>query len=571
MSQHDIENMPNDPAELKSLLKNFLSKNDKLSSEINQLSGKIEELKYTNAILSNDLTVALYRLYGRKSEKTEFKHDPDLFDEIEEYSSLAEDDVEQEVSDTKCDLTEGQSTRPEHGESSAFSLMLQPQHNSQKKEKKSNRGRKPIPAGLERVEVEHKLPDSERLCPAGHERKIIGTSITEELDLQPPKLRVLKHIRYTYGNCSECETGDKPLITTAPKDKKLIPGSMASEALLAYVIASKFSDGIPFDRQAKIFGRYGEQLNQRTLSNLGMRAAEKCFILLNHLEAGLLESDCIHVDETRVQVMREEDSENTSDSQMWVFLGRTGAGKPVVLFKYHKSRGAELPLNVLKGYRGAILTDGWQGYDTVSRELGIVHAGCWVHVRRKFDEAVKTGKKKSGSPAHIVLGLIAQLYRLETEIKKHEISGEEIVSYRQEKSLPVVEKLKAYLDKKALQAAPAHYFGKAVKYALNQWHKLTLFLDHSAIGLDNNPVENAIRPFVIGRKNWLFSGSPRGADASANLYTLIETAKANGLDPYWYLRFIFKKLPYAYEENDYQALLPMNVTVEQLAEYFSEK
>jgi transposase len=246
---------------------------------------------------------------------------------------------------------------------------------------------------------------------------------------------------------------------------------------------------------------------------------------------------------------------------MWVFRGG-GPNKPVIIYRYSTTRSGEIPREVLQGYRGYCQTDAFSGYDGLEDIEGIELVGCFVHARRNFAKVIdargKGAKGKTGS-AEVALGYIGQLYKIEKEVHAAGLSTSEMEQLRKQKAEPVLEEFKAWLDKRRDQTPPKGLLGKAINYALSHWPKLIRYLENGHITPDNNAAENAIRPFVIGRKNWLFAGSPNGADAAATLYSLIETAKACGLDPYQYLRLLFEKIPYASTEADYMALLPQNI------------
>ncbi len=250
------------------------------------------------------------------------------------------------------------------------------------------------------------------------------------------------------------------------------------------------------------------------------------------------------MDETRLQVMNEQGRADTAQSFMWVLRGGPPE-KPVILYRYHPSRSVCIPFEYLRGYTGFLQTDGYDGYEEVGALPGVTHVGCWAHARRKFDAAVKASK--NGGSAHEAVGRIAKLYAAERELRALALPAAEFMIKRKARVLPVLESFKGWLEAKVVQLLPSALLGKAVSYTLNEWQKLVRYLDSPYLTPDTNHIENAIRPFVIGRKNWLFSGSPVGAHASSTLYSLIETAKANGIEPYRYLRYIFVKLPLAKE------------------------
>jgi hypothetical protein len=265
----------------------------------------------------------------------------------------------------------------------------------------------------------------------------------------------------------------------------------------------------------------------------------------------------VGIDETSVQVMNEKNRKNTTKSYMWVFRGGT-ADNPVILFRYNPTRRGDFVNDLFSSYEGVIQTDGYQGYNALGEKEKIVHAGCWAHVRRKFVDA-KGNSKGDNSFAHSIISMIKKLYDVETEIREKKYNGEEILKLRNKESRPVVKKIGDMLEKNRHSIAPKSLTGKAISYAVDLWPRLSVYLDNPIIPIDNNLVENAIRPFTVGRKNWLFSGSPRGAEASAGIYSIIETAKANSLEPYWYMRYLFEKLPACKSDDEIRLIMPNRI------------
>lgn len=411
-------------------------------------------------------------------------------------------------------------------------------------------GRKALPADLPRIEVLHDLSEADKICPHdGTALERIGEEASEQLDVIPAKVRVLRHVRPKYG-CPCCRAGVK----IAPVPAQLLPKSNASPSLLAQIVTSKYVDALPLHRQEKQFARYGVELSRATLANWMVRLGTVSVIpVVNLLNEQLLSYPLVLMDETPVQVVSSEKAEH----YMWVRAAGP-PGRRIILFDHDPSRGGAVPRRLLDGYKGILLTDGYEAYAGVAAALGLVHAGCWVHARRGFEELIKLQPDPdSASHARTALNYIGQLYLVEREIK--EASLQTRVTVRSTRSRPIVEAFRSWLDGMAAAALPKGLLGKAVRYTLNQWPKLIVFLDHPEVPLDNNRTENAIRPFVIGRKNWLFSHSAAGATASANLYSLVETAKANGLEPHAYLSYLFAHLPKAAALEHFEALLPWHV------------
>jgi len=421
------------------------------------------------------------------------------------------------------------------------------------------RGRKPLPAWIPRVEVLHDIAESEKTCPHDGTRLArIGEDTCEQLELVPAELRVVRHVRPKYA-CPSCHAG----VHAAPLPPQPIPKSLASPGLLAHVAVSKYADALPLYRQETMLARIGIELPRATLAHWMVKAGELVEPLVNLLREDLLATGFVQSDETPFQVLKEPGKRATSLSYLWVLRGNARDG-PLLLYEYDPSRSGKVPLRLLDGFMGVLQSDGYAGYDEVGSRPGVVHVGCWVHARRKFDEAVKSlraNERKATSAKETValqaLRQIAALYAIERPLA--EATPEERLRVRQERSRPVIDGLRSWLTDALPRVAPQTLTGKALAYLDHQWPKLARVLDDGRVPLDTNAVENAIRPFVVGRKNWLFADTVRGAEASANLYSLIQTAKANGLEPTAYLRHVFTALPGATTLAEIEPLLPHRI------------
>lgn len=412
--------------------------------------------------------------------------------------------------------------------------------------------RSPLPAHLPRVEIVHELTAAERQCACGAEKIEIGQEISEQIDIVPMRVRVLRHIRTTCA-CPKCQLAP----VTAAMPPQPIPKSNASANTLALLITAKYVDGIPLHRFEKVCARYGFEASRNTLARWIIACSELTIPLHNLLRDHLLSQDILHLDETPVQVLKEPGRTAQSQSYMWVQSGGP-PGQPVVLFDYDPSRSGSVPARLLEGYRGHLMTDGYEGYNAVVARNGLTHLACWAHARRKFIEAQKAQPKGKSGSADVAVKMIGRLYGVERDIKdiadsavRHDI--------RAERSVPIMAELRAWLDKRKAEVPPKSKLGEALAYLDKYWPKLVRYLERGDLPIDNNRAENAIRPFVIGRKNWLFSDTPAGAHASARLYGIIETAKANGHEPYAYLRRILRDLPTVKTVGDIEALLPWNL------------
>jgi transposase len=503
---------------------------DALRNLVVKMQEEIDHLRSRQLSLQEQIRLLLNKRFGSSSEKY-CAQQGDLFNEAE---AFAEDDS---VNATDASA---QSKLPADARdlSQAATALKKP-------------GRKAIPAELPRIEIIHDLPANERFCPEGHALKEIGSEISEQLDIIPAKVHVLRHIRKKYA-CPCC--GED--IKIAPLPPQPIPKSNASPALLAFIATGKFLDGLPLYRQAKQFDRIGVNLPRATLASWMVRGGELIQPLINLMQDQLNAYPVQQIDETRVQVLKEPGKAATTQSYMWVQRG----GPPeqqVVLFTYSPSRSQTVAEQLLEGYQGYLQSDGYLAYINVCAQYKLKHLGCFAHVRRKFDEAIKAQGKPAAqhnSIAHQALTNIQALYQIEADIKH--LSPEQKRSIRQQQAMPTLKDLKIWLDQALIQVTPSSLTGKALAYLAKQWPTLTVYCEDGRLEIDNNSVERAIRPFVIGRRNWLFTDTVQGAKASANLYSLIETAKLNGLEPYAYLCRVFQELPKAHTLNEIEQLLP---------------
>jgi transposase len=333
---------------------------------------------------------------------------------------------------------------------------------------------------------------------------------------------------------------------------EILPKSIATAGLFAHVLTNKFCDHIPYYRQEKIFQRYGIDISAANLSNWQIQFYERFDRLEEFFWQDLLAEKVILADETPLQVLREKDRTNTQKSWMFAF-----ATEKIRFFQYRETRSAAFLSERFRDFRGVIASDGYKSYDALCRRLKIQHSACWAHTRRKFIELIKNSPHDD-SFAHQIAHAIRKLYAFDARCRKLSLE-EEILECPQESPENIVHRIFELLKKKQLTVPRSQPLGKAIRYALGQETKLRLFLKNGNVPIDTNAVENAIRPFVVGRKNWLFSGSPRGADSSALIYSLIETAKANDLEPWAYLRYLFEKLPLCQSDDEMRALLPHRV------------
>ncbi len=429
-------------------------------------------------------------------------------------------------------------------------------------------GRRPLPEDLPRVEKLVDLPSDAKTCEVhGVALREIGRDTSERLEIIPATMRVIREIRPKYV-CPYCESGG---IKSAAPTPQLIPKGIASASLIAYVATAKYSDGLPLYRQERIFERIGVDLGRATMAHWMVAFATAADPLMETLRQELLAYDIVEMDETRFPVLKEPGKKPSSDGYLWAQRGGESE-HPILIFTYAPSRAGAVATDLLEGFEGIVQTDGYVGYDEVGRKDGITHAGCFAHARRKFVEALKGGGKqkknaksqKKASQAQQGLAFIQALYAIERTVA--EATPQERFRVRREQAAPVLEQFRAWLESSQGAVPPQSLTGKAIGYTLRRWPKLIRYLEDGRLRIDTNLVENAIRPFVVGRKAWLFADTVRGAQASANLYSLIETARANGLEPFAYLQHLAAQLPTASSAADYRALLPNRVTADQLTE-----
>jgi transposase len=534
----DLLNLPKDVNSLKNIIQFQVTSYEEIKRGHTDLESSHSTLRqsYTDLQRENGFLVEQVRhlntiLYGRKSEKSDYNQDQlYIFNEAEKIvATSAEEEKAAEI------------TVPAHT--------------------RKKTGRRPLPADLPREVVVHDLKEEDKVCNCGANLSRIGEEVTEKLDIVPAKMRVIKSIRYKYA-CKSCEgvESEGGAVLIAPVAPQLIPQGIATEGLLAYILVAKYADALPLYRQEKIFERIGVDISRATMANWAIHVGQKCEPLMDLLWREIQSGPLINMDETPLQVLNEPGRSNTSKSYMWVFRGGD-VERPALIFRYDPSRSGQFLIKDLERYAGYIQTDGYSGYNVLGSRDGIMHLGCWAHVRRKFLEVVKARPKGSikRGYADVALTWIGQLYAIEKEADIKSLSVADRYQLRQEKSVPLLKQFKVWLDDISPKTPPQGLLGKAVSYTLNQWERLERYTQSGLLRPDNNLAENAIRPFVVGRKNWLFSATPGGATASATIYSLIETAKANGLEPYRYMRYMFERLPLAESESDYRALLPQYV------------
>ncbi|MCE0493825.1 IS66 family transposase [Vibrio salinus] len=493
------------------------------SQDIAELQAMVRQLMSEKQTLLEQFKLAIDRQFAKRSEALKPYNDAqgDLFNEVEVEASK-EEETEEVVTTTTTKKVRGK--------------------------------RKPLPKDLPRERIVLDLDDDEKVCSCcQHPLHKIVEDISEKLEFTPAVLNVIEYVRPKYG-CRHCEKeAESVTIHQKPAPASIIPKSFATESLLTNIILGKYQYALPLYRQESLFQQSGIELSRTTMTRWVMTVSEHFTPLYQALKTYLLQQIVVHADETPLNVLKEE-----KQSYMWVYC--SGADSPeatldgmknVVLFDYQNSRAKACPETFFGDYNGYLQTDGYPAYDGLSK---VKHLGCLAHARRKFMDAKKLqGKGKTGK-ADVALAKIQKLYALETRLKGK--TAQERMAERQKLATPMLNDLYEWLtSSKVVESTP---LGKAIKYTVNQWPKLVRYVEGSHLPIDNNRAERAIKSIVIGRKNWLFADTSKGADASAILYSIIETSKADGLILYEYLVRCMKEL--AKPEPDIDSLLPWNLS-----------
>ena len=398
-----------------------------------------------------------------------------------------------------------------------------------------------MPEGLPVETIIHDLPEDERDCPeCGCKMHVMGKDIRQELKLIPAQAVIVEHVRNVYA-CRECEKDSCGVpIVKAPVDVPVIKGSFASPEAIAHIMTQKFEMGSPLYRQEQEWNRNGIMLSRQTMSNWLLKASEDWLEPIYEVfHEILLNQKVLHADETVLQVLKEPDKPPSSKSYMWLYRTGIYSNAQIVLFDYQPDRSAKRPKEFLKGYEGYLHTDGYDCYHGLSKEIVIV--GCMAHVRRKFMEALDAMKPedRGGSIALAGKEYCDRLFRIERDIS--ECTTEERHECRQKTSAPLLKEFSNWLAGTGVSSKTVT--GGAVRYARDQYQYYSNYLLDGRLEISNNRAERSIKPFVIDRKNFLFANTPRGARSAAVIFSIIQTARENGLNAYDYLSFVFRKAP----------------------------
>ncbi|MEH6386002.1 MAG: IS66 family transposase [Colwellia sp.] len=510
----DANSLPNDPEQLKRML---LELQQRMDNELAQKDNALAEKDVAYQQLLERYNLKLANEYGKKSEKMSGA------DEVFNEAELVLDEVDKK-------------------------LLAAPHTDTTTKTKPK---RKPLPAALPRVDVIVDIDESNKVCDCCQSPlHKMGESSSEALEFVPAHINVIKTIRPKYS-CRQCErNGIESVVKTALMPTTPIPKSIATPSLISQIISCKYQFGLPLYRQETIFSDIGIELSRQTMSSWMLRSAQLLEPLYMRLKEHLLAEPAIHADETPLKVIKAE----KATSYMWVYCcgsDRASDKTNIVLYDYHNSRAAQCAIDFLDGYQGYMHVDGYKAYGLTEAKL----VACLAHIRRKFVDAKKIQAKKATGKVDVALNLIGKLYGIEQQIKDK--SSEDKFTMRQSHAKPIVKELHHWLIKHKDKIPPKSKLGEAISYSLNQFDKFQRYLEDGRLSIDNNRAERAIKPFVIGRKAWLFSNTCNGAHASAILYSLVETAKANRLVVHDYISKCLQHI--AEQPNNLERLLPWNI------------
>jgi transposase len=503
--------IPDEPGTLQEQLGAAQARIRDLERQVDETCATAEELQRALACLKEEYLALKRLLYGPRRER------------------LTEDPNQQHLFDSEA-LTSVPVPEP--------TLENPPQSSKQRK----GHGRRPIPDHVPRRDVLHDVPEEERTCGCGREKAKIGEDTAEQLDYEPGKLVVLRHIYPKYA-CSCCKDG----VTAAPRVASSIAGGLAGPGLLSYVLVSKFAVHIPLYRQQDELARAGVFLARSTLCDWIGQCAVVFRPLVDLMRNRVLQSHAINADETPVPVL-DPTRNSTRKSYLWTYVG--DSDHPFTVFDYRDSRSRDGPAEILKNYCGYLQTDAYTCYDSVVLESKgrIVPVGCWAHARRGFFDARASQPRE----AHYVLSLVGQLYDIEEQTRQ--CSADERLAARKERSVPVLDRLKQFLDEQTPGALPKSQYGQAIGYVRNQWESLRRYVEDGRLAIDNNISERTLRVAAIGRKNWLFFGSDRGGETAAICLSILASAKRHLIEPFAYVRALL--IAHAADEVDLESLLP---------------
>ena len=526
-----IEQLPDDPAVLKQLLVRECGARDRQIAEreaaLTQRTAQLDQIKREaaeqiealKARHQAELAAVLRRFYGPRSER----FDPRqllLFGQHIDTTPIDAGSVEEEAGQKLV------TRRARH-----------------------KHGRRRLPESLPRTRIEHDLPESEKKCPCcGEVRQRIGEEVSEQLEFIPASLRVLQHVRFKYA-CKACEQAAAeggPQIATAAKPMQPIEKGLAGPGLLAYVITSKLGDHLPLYRLERIFARQGVEIARSTMCAWLQAAADLVHPLVRLMTERVRASRALHTDETRVPIP-EPGTGRCRSGRLWCYVG--DRANPYIVYDYTPDRTRAGPTRWLADFKGYLQADAYGGYDGIYSKGDVIEVACWSHARRHFFDA----KDTDGRRAAEMLAMAGELFAIERDAA--DLDDDERLKQRQERSVPVLAKIKAWLDAERELVLPRSPMAQAITYTLNQWDALCVYTTQGFLAIDNNAAERALKRIAIGRRNWLFAGNDRAGATAATLYTLIAGAERHGIDPQAYLTSVLAKIA-ATPVSDLEQFLP---------------
>lgn len=500
----------------------LLKEHQQLSQLSTSLKADNRYLKEENAKLKHILFKLRKGKFGQSSEKSKFAKEPQVFDEVELDISTENLEEEDEVV-----------TVPEHI--------------------RKKRGRKGLPQDLPKRTVIHDISEESKICPCGCQLERIGEDIVQQLEYIPATVQIIEHVKFKYA-CKSCEE----TILTAKLPPQPIPKSIATSGLLANIIVSKYRDHLPLYRQEQMWGSLGVNLPRGMLSTWIIKIGVLVLPLLKLLKKKLVSNNYIQADETTVQVLKEPNKKPSNKSYIWLY--KTGIDtNGIAIYEYQPNRIGENATKYLEKFSGLLQVDGYSGYNELAKKDDVTIVSCWAHARRYFVDIARSNKK---SKAEAIVNLIGKLYKIEKQIYAHSYNDKVVV--RQKKSKPIIDRLMLFLKDIYPKCPPKSTLAQAINYTIDRESSLRVYLNYGFLNIDNNLAENKIRPFAIGRKNWLFMGNVNGANASCHIYSLLETAKMNDLEPYDYFKYILEKIPISKNEEELEKLLPMHLNPEDI-------
>lgn len=512
---------------------NSAAENEALKAQLKDCQETISELRKLNEWYEKQLKLNRQKMFGASSEKSEY-------------------------------AGAGQINMFNEAEAERKAISPEPTLETITYRRKKQKGGKE--AKLEELPVEtieYKLSDEEQICEkCGGALHVMSKEVRKELRIIPAKVSVVEHVSYVYA-CRSCEKNNtETTVITAGAPKALVPKSLVSPNVMAYIMNQKFVNAMPLYRQEQELKRMGALLSRQTLANWMIKGASLLQPVADEMKAELLKKEVLHADETTLEVLCEPGRPAQTNSYMWVYR-TSGCDAPIIIYDYQEGRSGRFAKEFLNGFKGYLHTDGWGGYHQLEPEITL--CGCWAHLRRKFDEALTVLREKKNSPEAKGYDFCNALFEIERRAEK--MSPEERHELRQQESKPLAAQFFEWAVQQSDKTLPKSLLGTALQYALNQKKYLCSFLEDGRIELSNNRAERSIKPFVIGRKNWLFCNTPAGAKSSAVLYGIIVTAKENGLIPYAYLTYVFEQIRLHGTDN-IAGLLPWS---NQIPEYCRTK